>query len=441
LSSNGQPAQTPPPVRSADEQVGLNGAIAAHLTRWVGSMWALYVSLAIVGGWMALGTWGPLQSVDAYPFKFMLFLNNVVQLVLCLAILVGQNVLGMAADRRARQTYDNAEAIFEQVSDLQDHLDRHDRTLSRGISLLEEGPHPWIEQHHVQAPPQAKDQAVSLNGRFAAWLTQRLGSMWAFYAALATQLVWIGLAEVGIQRFDQYPFAFMTFLSTLAQLVFMIVIMVGQEVLGHAADKRSEQTSLDTEAILFECGRMKARLTAQDRIIDSLCTYTATQVTERLARAIHDTWSRGIHGAYVEARAEDGEERGSRDAMHPWDELPDVFKESNRAQARHVGEKLRALGCIMVPAFDPSLTFELAEAEVEQLAVLEHDRWMRERLDKGFVYGAVREGRFHPDLVPWADLSEEAREKDRQAVRSIPGMLDAVGFQVLRVTESTTQAA
>jgi hypothetical protein len=45
-----------PPVMIADEQVGVSGAIAAALTRWVGSMPALYVVLAIVGGYMTLAT-------------------------------------------------------------------------------------------------------------------------------------------------------------------------------------------------------------------------------------------------------------------------------------------------------------------------------------------------------------------------------------------------
>jgi uncharacterized membrane protein len=423
-------------VTVAEQQVGLNGAIAARLTRWVGSMWAVYAALAIVGGWMALETWGPFHKVDPYPFAFMLFLNNIVQLVLCLVILVGQRVLGMAADRRAQQTYDNAEAIFAQVRDLQHHLDRHDSELIRGISMLESRPHPWIEGHRVQSPPQAKDQVVSLNGRIGAWLTQRLGSMWAFYLAAATQLVWIGLSLVGVQRFDPYPFAFMTFLSTLAQLGFMLVIMVGQDVIGQAADQRSEQTHLDAEAILYECQRMKARLTAQDRIIESLCNYTYTQVTERLARAIHDTYARVIHEAYVEASAERGEAPGSRASLKSWDQLPDDLKESNRAQAMHVGEKLAELGCIMVPAFDPTDPFAYRdEDEVLRLARLEHERWMQERIARGYVYGSVREGHFHPDLVPWEQLSDEAREKDVQAVRNIPAMLAAVGFQVLRVAE------
>ena len=278
------------PATIADEQIGLNGVIAVALTRSVGSMPALYAALVIVGGWMALATWGPLHRVDPYPFRFLLFLDNVVQLVLCLVILVGQRVLGVAADHRAVQTYENAEAIFEQVVDLQEHLDRHDRALSRGVSLLEWSPHPWIERHRVQPPPQAIDQAVTVNGRIAAWLTRRLGTMWAFYLAAGTQIAWIVLAAAGVQRFDPYPFAFMSFLSTLAQLIFMIVIMVGQDVLGRAADRRSEQTFLDAKAILHECRRMKARLTTQDRILASLTSYVTVQVTEHLARAIHDDY-------------------------------------------------------------------------------------------------------------------------------------------------------
>jgi len=430
------------PARLADERVGVNGQIAATLTRLVGSMWAVYLTLVITGTWMALATWGPLRAADAYPFTFMLFLGNVVQLLLCFVIMVGQSVLGAAADRRSLQTYQNAGAIFDQVAEVQAHLDRHDRLLSRGISLLESRPHPWIEAHRVQPPPQARDQAVDVNGRIAAWITQRVGSMWAFYAALAVQAVWIGLAVVGAQRFDPYPFRFLLFLSSLIQLVLMLVIMVGQEVLGRTADRRSEQTFLDAQAILYECQRLQTRLTRQDRIITSLCDYTHYQVTERLARAIHDSYARAIHEAYLEDAADRGEEWGSRLSLKPWDELPEDLQEANRAQARHVGEKLAELGCIMVPTFDPSLIFAFRdEGEVLRLAQLEHDRWMEERIGQGYEYGPVREGRFHPDLVPWDDLTPEAREKDFQAVRNIPAMLAAVGFQVLRVTDPTAEFA
>ena len=282
------------PATIADEQIGVNGVIAVALTRSVGSMPALYAALVIVGGWMALASWGPLHRIDPYPFRFLLFLDNVVQLVLCLVILVGQRVLGVAADHRAVQTYENAEAIFEQVVDLQEHLDRHDRSLSRGVSLLEWSPHPWIERHRVQPPPQAIDQAVTVNGRIAAWLTEAAGHHVGVLPGGGDPGRLDRAGGGGRPAVRPYPFAFMSFLSTLAQLIFMIVIMVGQDVLGRAADRRSEQTFLDAKAILHECRRMKARLTTQDRILASLTSYVTVQVTEHLARAIHDDYG-AIH--------------------------------------------------------------------------------------------------------------------------------------------------
>jgi len=424
------PAIRQTPATIADEQIGPNSVIAVALTRSVGSMPALYAALVIVGGWMALATWGPLHRVDPYPFRFLLFLDNVVQLVLCLVILVGQRVLGVAADHRAVQTYENAEAIFEQVVDLHEHLDRHDRALSRGVSLLEYSPHPWIERHRVQPPPQAIDQAVTLNGRIAAWLTTRLGTMWAFYLAAGTQIAWIVLAAAGVQRLDPYPFAFMSFLSTLAQLIFMIVIMVGQDVLGQAADRRSEQTFLDAKAILHECRRMKARLTTQDRILASLTSYVSDQVTEHLARAIHDDYGAIREGA--EAAPASHPVRVGAAPLGPWDELPEEFKESNRAQAREIGEKLAVIGCLMVPVFDPTLGFTFDDNELQLLARLEHERWMAERTAQGFEHGPARHGRFRPDLVPWERLSDDVRAMNVQAVLRIPDMLSRVGFQVLR---------
>jgi uncharacterized membrane protein len=433
VDRDGRANEVPPtPVTISDEQIGVNGAVAVVLTRAVGSMPALYVALAFVGGWIALATWGPLHRADPYPFPFLLFLNNVVQLVLCLVILVGQRLLGAAADHRAVQTYEHAEAIFEEVADLQGHLDRQDRALSRGISLLKSSAHPWIELHRVQAPPQASDQAVTVNDRIAAWLTRRLGTMWAFYLACGSQVAWIVLAQVGIQRFDRYPFAFMSFLSTLAQLVFMIVIMVGQDVLGRAADRRSEQTFLDAEAILHECRRMKARLTAQDRIIASLTGYINVHVTERLAQAIHDAYG-AVYEVGAQSAVARGQVPGGTASLGGWDELPEEFKESNRAQAREIGEKLAVIGCFTVPAVDQAPDFAFDDEEVRLLARLEHERWMDERTAQGFEFGPVRGDRIRPDLVPWERLSEASRARNIQSVRWIPGLLARVGFQVLRV--------
>lgn len=421
------------PVALADEQVGVNDAVAAAVTRGVGSMPALYAILVIFGVYVTLANWwGPLHRLDPYPFPFLLFLNNVAQLVLCLIILVGQRVLSAAADRRAMQTYENTEAIFRQVADLQAHLDRQDRVLSRGLSLLETSPHPWIEQHHVQDPPLAADQAVTRNDRIAAWLTTRLGSVWTFYLAAGTQVLWILLAEAGIQRFDPYPFLFMSFLSTLAQLVFMIVIMVGQDVLGRTGDRRSEQTFLDAQAVLHECRRMKVRLNAQDRVLDSLTGYVTAQVTEQLARAVHDTNERVAHQARVHAAMTSGAAPPDADVLREWEELPHESRETIRVQARRIGENLAVIGCFMVPTVDPGLEVEFEDAEVRLLARLEYDRWMDERIAARLADAHEH----HDDAVPlpWDELPEAARVRHLQAARRIPIMVSRASFQVLRGT-------
>ena len=258
-----------------DEHIGFNGRFAAALTKTVGSMWVVYFTTLFVLAWIALATFGPLHSRDPYPFPFLLFIGNVVQLLLVFVILVGQQVLGRTADKRSLQTYEDAEEIFKEVVHLHDHLVDQDRILNRGINLVETQPHPWIDDRKVTPPPTVEDQYVGLNGRVAAWITKRVGSMWAFYVATLFQFGWIGLSVVGVITFDPYPFAFLLFLSSLAQLIFMFIIMVGQEVLGRAGDKRAQQTYLDAEAILHECARLQEHLTAQDKLIVNICGYIA----------------------------------------------------------------------------------------------------------------------------------------------------------------------
>jgi uncharacterized membrane protein len=263
------------PAMTADEHIGFNGRFAAALTKSVGSMWAVYFTTLFVLAWIVLATFGPLHARDPYPFPFLLFIGNVAQLLLVFVILVGQQVLGRAADKRSLQTYQDAQEIFKEVVQLHDHLVEQDRILAQGISLVETQPHPWIADQMVTPPPSVEDQYIGLNGRIAAWITQRVGSMWAFYAAAIFQFGWIGLSVIGVIRFDPYPFAFLLFLSSLAQLIFMFIIMVGQDVLGRAGDKRAQQTYLDAEAVLHECARLQEHLTEQDRVIVDICGYIA----------------------------------------------------------------------------------------------------------------------------------------------------------------------
>ena len=265
-----------PPQESAvgaDEHLGVNARLGVFVTRQVGSMWSVYITIVFVLGWIALATVGPLGKSDPYPFPFLLFLGNLVQLMLVFVILVGQGVLARSADRRSEKTFQDAEAILHEVTELHSHLQEQDRILNQGIELVLSEAHPWLKERAAIKPPTVGDQYVGLNGRIAAMVTRAAATMWAFYLAAVFQFGWIALAQVGVIKFDPYPFAFLLFISSLLQLVFMFVIMVGQDVLGGADDQRAQQTFQDAEAILHECRRLQQHLTAQDKSIVTICEY------------------------------------------------------------------------------------------------------------------------------------------------------------------------
>ena len=129
---------TPPKV--ADEHVGFNGRLGALITRSVGTMWAFYTAALLMALWMSLAgpSWGPLHRVDPFPFVFLLFLGNIVQLLLMFVLMVGQRVLGAAADKRAVVTYQDAEAIPHECLQMQEHLGAQDRALNGIVSRMEE---------------------------------------------------------------------------------------------------------------------------------------------------------------------------------------------------------------------------------------------------------------------------------------------------------------
>ena len=127
-----------PPVQSDDEyeRIGINGRLGATITRAVGTMWAFYIAGAFMAVWMLLSE-AHLISFDPYPFPFLLFLGNIVQLLLMFVILVGQQVLGRASDKRAVQTYQDAEAILHECLELQRHLSAQDHSLDGLIARME----------------------------------------------------------------------------------------------------------------------------------------------------------------------------------------------------------------------------------------------------------------------------------------------------------------
>lgn len=153
-----------------------------------------------------------------------------------------------------------------------------------------------------------------------------------------------------------------------------------------------------------------------------------------LFSAARETLAESIHERY---RAENAASRNVDSAvMRPWAELPETYRSANRAQADDMIRKLEMINCGYRPAprAGPQ-SFAFTDAEIEILSETEHERWMRERMSAGYSWGARRDDalRTHPDLVPWSELPDRAKQLDRNAVLAIPECMAAAGFEVYRL--------
>jgi len=149
-----------------------------------------------------------------------------------------------------------------------------------------------------------------------------------------------------------------------------------------------------------------------------------------------DQIARSIHAAYVAEQQDAGATEATNPSMAPWERLGPDLRRANIDQAVDIGTKMAAIGAIVIPESAAAPEFHFADdQEIERLAIMEHDRWMRERTAAGWKYGAERDNdkKLHPDLKPWADLNEADRDKDRDAIRTLPETLHKAGFQVLRL--------
>jgi hypothetical protein len=163
---------------------------------------------------------------------------------------------------------------------------------------------------------------------------------------------------------------------------------------------------------------------------------------ELLLRGTNEILARAKHEQYVEAERARGIEPAENPSLVPWTALPETLKASNRAFAARIGPKLEATGWLLVP--DPLIDASAVDVafsadEVEALARMEHDGWCEALLQDGWrADGPAKdpERKLHPLLVPWAELPERERDKDRESVRAIPRMLAEAGFRLFPATGS-----
>jgi hypothetical protein len=149
----------------------------------------------------------------------------------------------------------------------------------------------------------------------------------------------------------------------------------------------------------------------------------------------HELVARAIHEEYIAQQQHAGVNPEANPSMRPWNELSRHLQDANLKQADDIWKKLQAIHCaigISITQNEP--LFEFTPAEIEALARTEHYRWMEEKLAVGWKSGPEidERERLHHCIVPWDQLSGDQREKDRNAVRSLPRILAKVRLKIIR---------
>ena len=136
-----------------------------------------------------------------------------------------------------------------------------------------------------------------------------------------------------------------------------------------------------------------------------------------------------IHARYNEKRLEEHPELPL--AYPDFSALPDDLKYSNLRQAQSIVERLEAAGYALGPKGQAGAVTEFPIRTLEQMAELEHEAWVQERIASGWTLGEKDTARkTTPYLVPYANLSEEIKDYDRDAIRHIPALAETVGMAV-----------
>lgn len=136
--------------------------------------------------------------------------------------------------------------------------------------------HPRIQERKRERPVKVADQHATtgpmarFNAALAVKITGAVGTMWCAYTfGLIATTGFPGLLGDGVTKYTLW-------VSTIfLQLVLLSVIIVGQNVQSAAADKRSQATYEDADAVLHTALQIQAHLEAQDQQIEKLIQQVA----------------------------------------------------------------------------------------------------------------------------------------------------------------------
>jgi len=123
----------------AADRSSFNERVASRTTAAVGTMYAFYLFAVLMGGWI-LWQSAVAKPFDGYPFPFLLFLGNIVQLLLMPLILVGQNVQGRAQERQATADFETNVKAEKEIETVLMHLEHQNELMLEILRRVEASP-------------------------------------------------------------------------------------------------------------------------------------------------------------------------------------------------------------------------------------------------------------------------------------------------------------
>jgi hypothetical protein len=158
---------------------------------------------------------------------------------------------------------------------------------------------------------------------------------------------------------------------------------------------------------------------------------------DSLTDGINEIVAQAIHENYIIQNMRSGIRPRSDPAKQPWYKLHLEYKQSSRDQASHLKEKLEMIGYTLISQTDWSEPlFQFTPEQVEQLAIAEHDRFVKERIERGWKLGPRDpEKKTSPFLVSWDELKndEQTRDYDRNFIRAYPLILSLVDLKIVPI--------
>lgn len=135
-----------------------------------------------------------------------------------------------------------------------------------------------------------------------------------------------------------------------------------------------------------------------------------------------DEMAKTIHMNYLRSLTSKDQLSEAIDTHREWEILRDEAKDRNRYPADHMLSKVRAMNCELSDASHTQEAFDVKKYRYfEELSEAEHNRWCAYMYYKGWRQGVPRDNdlKIHPDLIPYDQLDDTAKQKDRENILQI----------------------